>query len=178
MVVERERSTAAAHGVPEIADDLLLVLAPQELLTNSSFPTDAADFLTSVGLPSSSAPFLSFDAVGDGPQTLLQRYDIQPDGAYAQDSRHSLYVIGSDSAGNPLCVDAARGGAIFMLDHEDDFRTRTFVASSVGSLANALLLVYTVPHSQFADHLREVDSQAAAPASFLPIEVAMMADVE
>lgn len=46
-------------------------------------------------------------------------------------------MIGSDGAGNPLCADEA--GAVWMLDHEDSFRTREFVNSSVHLLAECLL---------------------------------------
>jgi hypothetical protein len=86
----------------------------------------------------------------------------------------SFYVIGSDSAGNPLCLDSARKGEIVMLDHEDRFETRTFVASSVATLAEALLILHTVPHAEFAEHLRRFDPEAADESAFLPAEVAMM----
>jgi hypothetical protein len=177
-VVERIRADAQLHGVPEVADQSLLVVAPRVLLEKSSFPRDAADFLTLAGLPSSAAPFLSFGAVADGPQTLIERYGIHCDSEVEKHRLGSLYVIGSDSAGNPLCIDAANGGAIFMLDHEDGFETRTFVTSGVGSLAKALLTIETMPHSDFVDLLRQFDSRAADPTSFLPVEVSLLASNE
>jgi len=47
-------------------------------------------------------------------------------------------TIGSDGAGNPLCVEHLTG-AVVMLDHEDRFRTRQFINSSVRQLAECLL---------------------------------------
>ncbi len=63
-----------------------------------------------------------------------------------------------------------------MLDHEDGFRTRTFVASSVVTLAEALLLVQTKPHSEFVARLRSLDPRAADDRAFLPVEVGILSD--
>ena len=48
-------------------------------------------------------------------------------------------MLGSDGAGNPICVHEVTGG-VWLLDHEDCFRTRQFVNSSVAKLAECLLL--------------------------------------
>ena len=173
-VVRQERTKAQAEGVPEIADDLLLVSAPHEILSDPSFPVAAARFLVDAGLPGSCAPFLSFELVANGPQSLVQYYGLHQFHPPDVLRLASLYVIGSDGAGNPLCLDSARDGEIVMLDHEDGFRTRTFVASSVATLAQALLLLYTFPHAEFAEHLRAFDPRAADVSAFLPTEVAMM----
>jgi hypothetical protein len=63
-----------------------------------------------------------------------------------------------------------------MLDHEDGFRTRTFVASSVMTLVEALLLIQTQPHSEFVDRLRGFDPRAADDGAFLPAEVGILSE--
>jgi SUKH-4 immunity protein len=47
-------------------------------------------------------------------------------------------MIGSDGAGNPICIEQG-AGAVVLLDHEDWFRSRQFVNSSVRQLAECLL---------------------------------------
>lgn len=174
--VNEERTKAAAAGVPDVADGLLLVNAPPGILDDRSFPSDAARFLVEVGLPRSCAPFLSFDDVARGPLSLVAHYGAhQFSPADAARLAH-FRVIGSDGSGNPLCLDTAHDGEIVMLDHEDGFRTRTFVASSVATLAEALLLVQTIPYSEFAERLREFDPRGAEDAAFLPAEVGMLSE--
>jgi hypothetical protein len=75
-VVRQERAKAQAEGVPEIADDLLLVSAPPGSLDTVSFPAEAAHFLVEAGLPGSCAPFLSFEAVAGGPPSLIQHSGV------------------------------------------------------------------------------------------------------
>jgi hypothetical protein len=173
-VVSRERAKADAAGVLEIADDLQLVRAAPVILDTPLFPPDAARFLVSAGLPRSCAPFLSFEAVARGPLPLLQYYGAHQFRPADSARLASFYVLGSDGAGNPLCLDSARGGEIVMLDHEDHFTTRKFVASSVAALAEALLILHTVPHEDFVQHLRPYDPPAAEESAFLPGEVAML----
>lgn len=136
--MKQERAKAQAEGVPEIADDLLLVSAPHGIFDAPSFPAEAARFLVEAGLPRSCAPFLSFEAVAGGPPSLVEYYGAHRFRPPDTPRLAQFYVIGSDGAGNPLCVDSARGGEVVMLDHEDGFHTRAFVASSVGTLAHAL----------------------------------------
>src|SRR4029453_11444239 len=47
-------------------------------------------------------------------------------------------VLGTDGAGNPICIEED-SGAIWLLDHEDRFRTRQFVNSGIPQLAECLL---------------------------------------
>ena len=173
-VVSQERARAEAAGVPEVADDLVLVTAPPEILDAPLFPPAAARFLVEVGLPLSCAPFLTFDDVARGPLSLVALYGSHQFSPADSVRLAPFYVVGSDGAGNPLCLDSAHGGEIVMLDNEDGFRTRTFVASSVATLAEALLLVQTTPHSEFAQRLRVFDARAAEESAFLPAEVGML----
>lgn len=172
----QEQAKAELAGVPEIADDLRLVRAQLSTRDNPSIPPDSARFLVEAGLPRSCAPFLSFAAVGRGPLPIVQHYGIHQFAPPDLLRLSSLYVIGSDGAGNPLCLDTAHGGEIVMLDHEDGFHARTFVASSVFTLAQALLIIHTLPHKEFVEHLRLFDSAAAEAAAFLPQEVAALCE--
>jgi len=166
----------AAQVVPHepIGHELRLVTAPRALLEDQAFPESAARFLVEAGLPRSCAPFLSFDDVARGPLSLVARYGAHQFPPEDSARLAPFYVLGSDSAGNPLCLDSAHSGEIVMLDHEDGFRTRTFVASSVALLAEALLILHTVPHEDFVEHLRSCDPPAADKSAFLPIEGAML----
>ncbi len=173
-VVKEAQAKAEAAGVPGAADDLRLVKAVSAILDTPSFPPDAARFLIEAGLPGSCAPFLTFDAVARGPLPLVQYYGAHQFRPSDLPRLAPFYVLGSDSAGNPLCLDSAHGGEIVMLDHEDRFQTRTFIASSVAALAEALLVVHTIPHADFVEHLRAFDPRAAEQSAFLPAEVGML----
>ena len=75
-------------------------------------------------------------------------------------------MIGSDGAGNPICLESTTG-AVVLLDHEDWFRTRQFVNSNVHQLAECLL-AYMGEHDpdRFRSALRRVDPAALAEKSF------------
>lgn len=173
-VVKEAQAKAEAAGVPGAADDLRLVKAVSAILDTPSFPPDAARFLVEAGLPGSCAPFLTFDAVARGPLPLVQYYGAHQFRPSDLARLVPFYVLGSDSAGNPLCLDSARGGEIVMLDHEDRFQARTFIASSVVTLADALLVVHTIPHEDSVEHVRVFDPRAAEQSAFLPTEVGML----
>ena len=157
-----------------VPGDSQLIKAPRVLLDDGAFPSAAARFLVEAGLPQRCAPFLTFEEVALGPLTLVRRYGAHQFRASDLPRLAPFYVLGSDGAGNPLCLDVALGGEIAMLDHEDCFRTRTFVASSVATLAEALLILHTVPHKDFVEQLRPRDPPAAESSAFLPIEVSML----
>jgi hypothetical protein len=61
-----------------------------------------------------------------------------------------------------------------MVDHDDAFRSRHLVASSVPQLAEALLIINTQPHEDFLTHFQAIDPAACEVDSFLPTEVAML----
>jgi hypothetical protein len=82
--------------------------------------------------------------------------------------------LGSDGAGNPLCIDTEESGKVFMVDHDDAFRSRRLVASSVPQLAEALLIIHTQPHEHFRRLFEEIDPAACGADSFLPSEVATL----
>lgn len=89
-------------------------------------------------LPIESAPFMRFDRA-HRPAPLWTLWGIPDDWPPADRERVSAYrMIGSDGAGNPICLEQM-GGSVVLLDHEDRFRSRQFVNSSVSQLAECLL---------------------------------------
>jgi hypothetical protein len=87
-------------------------------------------------LPEEAAPGLSFEEAA----RLLPIYEVygDPDWSEADIERLAGYrMIGSDGAGNPICI-VQGTGAVVLLDHEDWFRTRQFVNSSVRQLAECV----------------------------------------
>jgi hypothetical protein len=97
------------------------------------------EFLTSIGLPDSAAPFVSFDR-----KELRTIEQIYSTGNLAD---NFLVDIGSDGAGDPICIDMQENCKIIALDHEDNFERR-FVNTSVRELF-AFLTIY----KEFADKL-------------------------
>lgn len=88
-------------------------------------------------LPDSAAPCLTFDRAAT-PVPIWKVFGIPSQWSEAERERLAPYrVIGSDGAGNPICVE--EGSVVVLLDHEDRFHTRQFVNTSVGQLAECLL---------------------------------------
>jgi hypothetical protein len=104
-------------------------------------------FLVTIGLPDSAAPFLSFDR--KELKTIRQIYHTEnPDDEL-------LIDIGSDGAGDPICIDTKNKCQIVALDHEDDFAMR-FMNSSIMELF-AFLTIY----KEFGEKLRQLRGQDA-----------------
>lgn len=173
-IVERDVAKAAAAGVFDIREEVSLVTAPAHVLRSREICQDAAEFLFTAGLPKGCAPFLSFSEVSKGPPLLIDVYGRHQFEAEDVGRLHSFYALGTDGSGNPICLDVSKKGEIVMLDHEDWFRTSTFVASSVALLAEALLLVQEIRGEDFVEELERIDPPAASPASYLPNEVRML----
>ena len=79
-------------------------------------------------------------------------------------------MIGSDGAGNPICIEQG-SGAIVLLDHEDLFRTRQFINSGVSHLAECLLAYMgaymgETDADRFRSAVRAIDPPALAEGSF------------
>jgi len=99
-----------------------------------------AEFLRAgkIVLPLSAGPFLDFKEAQEMPY-IFDVYGRASDWPASTRKRLTNYwMLGSDGCGNPICM-SARNGAIWMLDHEDHFKTRQFVNSSVALLAECLL---------------------------------------
>jgi hypothetical protein len=117
-------------------------------------------------LPDAAAPFLSFGRA-DRPTPIWEVFGIPDHWPPAERERLAAFrIIGVDGAGNPLCVEQP-GGAIVMLDHEDQFRTRQFVNSGVSQLAECLLAFMGERDPvRFRTAVRELDPPAMAERSF------------
>jgi hypothetical protein len=91
----------------------------------------------------------------------------------------SYRMIGSDGAGNPLCVEQGTG-AVWLLDHEAQFHTRQFVNSGIPQLAECLLAYMGEREpKRFLTAIRDIDPPALAEASFWTQEAsALQADGE
>jgi hypothetical protein len=78
-------------------------------------------------LPLSAAPCLDFHAA-QTPKPVFEVFGAISDWSEEDQSRLKRFVvIGSDGAGNPICLDKPTGKVI-LLDHEDKFRSVQFVA--------------------------------------------------
>jgi hypothetical protein len=172
--VTRWQHEVVANEPEIVRDDLVLLVCPPDLEVLAQIPENSARFLVEAGLPRSCAPFLSFDEVGKGLPKLITVWRL--DGVYGVDTEFlSRYrTLGSDGAGNPLCIDLEEPGKIFMVDHDDAFRSRRVVASSIPQLAEALLIIQTQPHEHFQRLFGQIDPDACGDDAFLPREVAML----
>jgi hypothetical protein len=124
-------------------------------------------------LPRHAAPCLSFDRAAR-PSPVWEVYSTS-DWSAVERARLAPYrVVGSDGAGNPLCLEQG-SGAVWLLDHEDGFHTRQFVNSSVGQLAECLLAYMG---EQQPDRIRSavlaLDPPALSEASFWSYEAAAL----
>ena len=117
-------------------------------------------------LPDSAAPCLSFDRAAR-PAPIWEVFGIPSQWSQAERERLAPYrMIGSDGAGNPLCVEQGIG-SVALLDHEDRFRTRQFMNSSVRQLAECMLAYMGERDpEQFRAAVRSIDAAALADQSF------------
>jgi hypothetical protein len=117
-------------------------------------------------LPDSASPCVTFQEAAR-PLPIWDVFASPSDWSAADLERLAPYwMIGSDGAGNPICVEQGVG-AVVMLDHEDWFRTRQFVNSSVGQLAECLLAYMGEREPErFRSVVRAIDPAALAEGSF------------
>jgi len=116
------------------------VLHTYEINRISKFNLSLAsiEFLTKVGLPEDSAPFLSFVKDNDDPYEGIVDMIIAYDFLEAEFNKYIR--IGSDGEGNPIVINIEANDRIEILDHEDDFLSRYMNASLITLLK--YLLVY------------------------------------
>jgi hypothetical protein len=158
-----------------LPDDQRLVTSPPESLAagvNARLPEGTRRFLTEAGLPASCAPCLTFDEVGRGLPGIA---DVFSPGRWSGEERARVdhyRMIGSDGAGNPLCVDV-RDGRVYLVDHEDHFRTTQFMNTSVAHLAECLLAFHTAAPADRREALRRVDAPAVDDGAFWFYETAV-----
>jgi hypothetical protein len=119
VFVQRWRAIQAKSEEPE-----------DELCTVSQFPActlseDTKRFLREAGLPASCSPFLTFDDA----KKLPRLWEVFSPGQWEQKlkDRVAPYVmIGSDDAGNAICLDESGNGRVVIVDHETLFQKDSF----------------------------------------------------
>jgi hypothetical protein len=129
-------------------------------------------------LPADAAPFLSFKQAA-APAPLWEVWGSPADWSAADRERLAPYrMIGSDGSGNPMCFEHETG-AVVLLDHENEFRSRQFVNSSVGQLAECLLAYMGEREPElFTRAVQGIDAAALADGSFWWYEAAGVGDDE
>jgi len=108
------------------------------------------EFMSAVGLPTSAAPFLSF--ARDSEKELSSIFDTFETG---EDGHKYFLSIGSDGAGDPVCIDLRNECQVVTLNHEEDFET-TFMNSSVRELFQFLTL-----YKRFVEEIIRVNGEDA-----------------
>lgn len=126
------------------SQEVELVRYPPESFSGFGLPEVAVEFMSSVGLPTDAAPFLSFEPPKMGRlQTVAESWCL--DASFAR-----WIQIGSNGSGDPIAIDAnSPTGAVYYLNHDDDFRPR-LMAGSIECLAYILLYF-----RDLVDHARE-----------------------
>jgi hypothetical protein len=124
---------------------------------NEEMTSETTRFLREAGLPQNAAPYLSFDDLARGLRRIYEVYGPQADWSAHERERLKPYLIlGSDGSGNPICLDLANGDRIVWLDHERRFAITQFINSSVGQLAECLLV-----YSQMLETFQQADDEKA-----------------
>ncbi|MEX0677906.1 MAG: SUKH-4 family immunity protein [Pirellulales bacterium] len=136
--------------------------------SNLGFKDIETEFIDCGGhvLPRDAAPCLVFDMAAR-PAPIWEVFGIPSDWSPADRERlAACRMIGSDGAGNPICVELGTG-VVVLLDHEDWFRTRQFVNTSVQKLAECLLAYIGQQESErFRSAAQAIDPAAFAVGSF------------
>ena len=156
-----------------------LVQCEHEELELLGIQSDLSNFLTNIGLPDSAAPFMSFEEIArNGLSKVYDVWGTKSDYSTEDISRLDNYlVIGSDGAGNPLVIDIKNDCKVLHLEHEDLFKTVTFVNSSVFNLAEFLLEVRSLI-SEFNRLSLERDENDQIPARFKDASIAKLKKID
>jgi len=167
-----------------LPDDEVLVVAPADTLRNLERLESARRFLTSAGLPAACAPCLTFDELAQG---LRRVWEVYSHGQWSDEQKSVLNqfgVIGSDGAGNPICLDE-RDGRVVLLDHELLYHPNAcggatmFMNSSLAQLAETLLAFHAeLPPPQLLERLRHIDPPAVAEGAFWHYEAMRPAELD
>jgi hypothetical protein len=168
----RSRWEAEVAAADEFPDEVALCVVPSNQLARVSLPESAREHLVAAGLPKSCAPFLTFEDVSKG---LHRIWEVYSPGQWSEAEKKRLepyLMIGSDDAGNPICIDQ-RDGRVVVLDHEAALRTVQYVNASLSHLAECLLIFATMACEERLDAIREIDPAAGEPAAFWSDQVAM-----
>ena len=117
-------------------------------------------------LPNEAAPCLSFKDAELMPAIWEVLGPADPWTAKDKNRLEKYRIIGADGAGNPMCVETG-SGEIWLLDHEDQFRTTQFVNSGISQLAECLLAYMGEKDpATFLAAIKELDPPAVRKGSF------------
>jgi len=170
------------EGLAGPGDLLALVKADEQAVQDKILSSEAKHFLVAGGLPKSAAPFLSFEDVAKGLPRIWQVYGTATPQFWKDEDRQRLQwfcIIGSDGAGNPICLDEQDKGRVVLLDHEDNFRTITFMNSGVPELAECLLAFRDTPNqAQLIQELQRIDPACTRAGCFWQIEASNIEEDE
>jgi len=126
-------------------------------------------------LPHEAAPCMTFDRAAN-PLRVCELWKNSDWSAEDQARLASFLVIGSDGAGNPLCVERV-SGEIWLFDHEDRFRTRQFVNSSIPQLGECLLAYMGEKDpDRFRSAVNKIDNRAMVSGALWWHEAATLAE--
>lgn len=174
-----DRWQAEVVAKSAVPDSDRLVTAPPKLIAGVSLSDENRQFLTEAGLPESCAPCLTFEDVAQGLQRI---WEVFAPGQWKTNEKLGLErygMIGSDGAGNPICLDE-QTGRVVLIDHELLFdpkvrdRSITFVNSSIRQLCECLLAVSTLPSAELTSAIQQIDKPAAASGTFWSYETATL----
>jgi hypothetical protein len=129
-------------------------------------------------LPESAAPCLGFAQAAD-PKPVYEVFGAPFDWSAQDRERLGPYLmIGSDGAGNPICLEQV-SGRVLLLDHEDRFRTVTFVNSSLRALAECLLAYLGEDDPErFNTRVSGVDPEALGAGALWAMESTQLAGAD
>lgn len=121
-------------------------------------------------LPAHAGPYLNFKNAAT-PRSVWDVFHLSKRRYGAHHERLSRYmVIGSDGAGNPICL-RGDSGAVVMVDHENLFEGETFINSSVEQLAECMLAYMGERDPErFRAAVREIDAPAMGDPTFWSFE--------
>ncbi|MES0489527.1 MAG: SUKH-4 family immunity protein [Leptospirales bacterium] len=172
-------------------------LAQPEESQISDIPFSEHDrlFLLNAGLPKDAAPYLSFTQLKQGLKPIYEIWGNPQDYSDKEKSRLEPYLVfGSDGSGNPIAVDTNNECQIFLLDHENRFKTITFMNTGISQLAEFLLLIKELIHktqlelsdeqldegipdsykNNVFDAMQKIDVKAIEPDKFWKPEIEML----
>ncbi len=118
-----------------------IIRFPVSSVSKFDFQEATLSFLSIVGLPADSAPFLSFNQSSEKFQSPSSYFKL------ADSSLEHFVMIGVDGAGSPLVIDTSAQDQVLLLDHENGF-TSLPVNRSLKEF-QACLVIY----NQFIDEL-------------------------
>lgn len=102
-------------------------------LVHPGLNTETIQFLKQCGLPSDSAPFLSFNNKNGQPlETVANEYNID------MEELNNYLKIGFNGCGDPVCIDLVKNNEIVYLNHDNDFE-RVYINKNIEKFVYSLM---------------------------------------